>query len=83
MAQITLDAKTLKKILGIVDGKLHKGIDWANEQEGKVTLTVPEPYDHSVGTKPVDDRACPTVLDRCGELGVLTGVFDAIGKRRK
>ncbi len=84
MAQIILDAADLKKILGIVDGKVHDGIDYANKQKGKVTLTVPEPYDHSVGTNPLSRlMQCNTVIDDCGELGVLMGVFNAIGKRGK
>ena len=74
MAMVTLPVGEIRKALAI----LQKRIDLVSSQvpeQGKMSLEIPEPYDHAI--QPENKAVC-FMFDECGEIGILLGVEGAL-----
>jgi hypothetical protein len=86
MAKVSVRAQNLRDALDSLSEKLEKAKAWAKKKTKPVELEIPEPYDHAArGIPEIRGHCLATRFDECGELAVLIGVLNALGKvpRRK
>ncbi len=81
MPKVTVSAKNLKDALDSLSEKLERAKTWAKGQKEPIDLEIPEPYDHAArGIPEIRAHCFAESFDECGEVAVLIGVLNAVGK---
>lgn len=88
MAEVEVETRYINDCLADLLQMVNRAIAWTSKNAGeKVTLEIPEPFDHPVRDhKPSTVRVClaqDPILEECSDIGILMGVLDAMRKPRR